>query len=89
MKDYEEKRKRVVWRDAYKKFCNGYIDELNLQNVFTPYELCNDIIGKLEEYSGKLREKDWKYLVLNLEFVEILMYNYGVEAKNITFVSPR
>src|SRR5665213_3879756 len=56
---------------------------LGLQSVHTPYKLCQDIVGKLKEYTGL---DDKKICVLfNIEFVEVLIYDFGVKPENIYF----
>jgi hypothetical protein len=57
---------------------------INLQDVHTPFGLCFEMVGKLGEYTS-LIDKD--YLVFNLEFVDVLMYNYFVEGNRIWFVT--
>ena len=55
----------------------------NLQYVFTPYELCEEITEKLNENTG-LENKN--ILVFNLEFAIVLM-EQGVSPKNITLLT--
>jgi len=86
----EEKEDTVAWRRGYYDFFHNYIplDESDSQNVFTPYTLCREITGKLEEYMCNLKGSDNKeFLALNLEFADVLMYNYGVRAEQITFIT--
>lgn len=77
------------WRKAYFEYCESYIGvgSSNLQNVCTPYNLCYEIVKKLEESSGVLKEKDFRFLCLNLEFVEVLMYDFGVRGDRIWFTT--
>jgi hypothetical protein len=56
----------------------------NLQNVHTPFSLCYNIIGKLKEYTSL---EDKTFLCLNMEWIEILIANYGVKPENIWFVT--
>jgi len=71
-------------RKAYKEYSNDRIpeDALNSQNVFTPYDLCYDIIRKLESKTD-LIDKD--ILIFNLEFAEILIHDFGVSPERIAF----
>lgn len=55
----------------------------NLQNVFTPYSLCNEMIGKLKKYKKEFKGET--FAVFNLEFAEVLMYDYAVDASQIWF----
>ena len=55
----------------------------NLQYVFTPYSLCEEMILKLKENTG-LKEKN--ILVFNLEFA-IVLIEQGVSPGNITFLT--
>ena len=61
---------------------NTYTSEQKLShNVFTPIELCDEIISKIDV-------KNKQILVLfNYEFVFTLVHKYGVERKNITYFS--
>jgi hypothetical protein len=76
-------------RSAYRTFSRTFIppEQSNLQNVFTEYWLCRDIVSKLEECAGTLKDKDWKVLCLNLEFVEIFLHEFGVKAENVEFLT--
>ncbi len=76
-----------AWREVYEEYCKDEIssEELNLQNVFTPYELCEDMIHRLQVYCPIF--KDLKFGVFNLEFADILMYDYGVSGEQITFIT--
>ena len=56
----------------------------NLQTVHTPYSLCKSMISKLNEYCDFT---DKKFLVLNLEFVEVLMYDFDVDRSCIWYVT--
>jgi len=77
----------MAWRETYEDYCKDHIssDELNLQNVFTPYELCEDMIHRLQVYCPIF--KDLKFGVFNLEFADILMYDCGVSGEQITFIT--
>lgn len=55
--------------------------EVDLQKVFTNFELCREIVGHIPDLSGSIA------VVANLEFVYILIC-VGVEAERISFASP-
>ena len=78
-------KERQARRDAYRDYCRERIPEdiSNAQNVFTPYELCYDIIRKLDSKTRNLAKK--RFLVLNLEFAEVLIHDFGVDCGNIEF----
>ena len=78
-------KERQARRDAYRDYCRERIPEnsANAQNVFTPYELCYDIVRKLDSKTRNLAKK--KFLVLNLEFAEILIHDFGVSPGRISF----
>ncbi|MFA7218899.1 MAG: Eco57I restriction-modification methylase domain-containing protein [Synergistaceae bacterium] len=70
-------------RSVYEKFSIDLPNIGNLQNVFTPYSLCKDMIGRLKKYKRKFEGANFS--VFNLEFAEVLMYDYGVKANQIWF----
>jgi hypothetical protein len=71
--------KQQAIREVYQKiFTESSICESNMQNVFTRYELCEDIVDKIKYKS------DTKILVLNLEFAIILMER-GISPNCIDF----
>lgn len=76
-------------REAYKEFSSLYIpvDQSNVQNVFTPFHLCFELMLKLDEYVCMSEHKDWKILCLNLEFVEILLYEFDINRENVWFIT--
>ena len=52
------------------------------QNIHTPFELCHEIVGKLNEYvplDGKSIA-----VLFNVEFVQVFINHYGVRPKNLT-----
>jgi hypothetical protein len=58
------------------------------QNIHTPFSLCGEMLGKLKEEVEKNGErlKDKKIAVLfNVEFIEVLLFDFGIDPKNITF----
>lgn len=59
------------------------------QNVHTPYDLCKEMMGKLKEtceLDGKKLEEQ-KILVLgNVEFMEVLIFDFNVPPENLYFV---
>jgi len=76
-----------AWRLAYKESCQEHIPEgtTNFQNVFTPYDLCYDMIRKLETYLGGFKDKT--FCVFNLEFAEVLCYIFGIDREKVWFVT--
>jgi len=76
---------RRTRRQFYQEWCAEDIldSSPNAQNVFTPYDLCYDIIRKLEtsvkDFSGK------EFFVFNLEFADVLIYDFGVSPEKILF----
>ena len=82
----EREAHREWYASLYNRLGNGVTFEgPNLQNEHTPYDLCYDIIKKLETTSDGIQGN---ILVLfNLEFVEVLVYDYGIESERITFVT--
>jgi len=76
--------KQIALRELYKEKSNEwtYFDD-NLQNVFTPYDLCDNIVSKINGYVN-LNEK--KILVVNLEFA-IVLIEHGHDPNNICFLT--
>lgn len=56
----------------------------NLQNIHTPFNLCSEIVLKLKE-STCLQDKT--FCIFNLEFAEILIYDFSVARENIWFLT--
>lgn len=56
-----------------------------LQNVHTPYDLCDEIVGKLGEHC----DLEYKSIcvLFNLEFLDVLIKDYGVSPSQITFIA--
>lgn len=67
------------------KVCSRTDFPSNQQHVHTPFELCHEIIDRLERSAVSLHDKT--FLVFNLEFVEVLCYDFGVKKENIWFVT--
>ena len=55
-----------------------------LQHTPTAFELCNEIVGKLDKYAH-LNRNTSVAVFFNIEFVDVLIRNYKVPAANITF----
>ena len=73
------------FRDGLKeKICTRQDFYKNQQNVHTPFSLCKEMVGKLKE-SSDLTNKT--ILTINLEFVDILCYDFGVKKENVWFVT--
>lgn len=59
------------------------------QNIHTPYELCKEIIAKNKEICEKngIIFEGQKFLVLfNVEFVEVLIFDFGISPENVYFI---
>lgn len=81
-----EKVEEIAWRNSIKeitKELENYPN--NLQNIHTPFDLCNCIISKLKESMGDFSGKD--FCTFNLEFVDILCYDFNVPLNRIWFVT--
>lgn len=68
------------FRKKLSEICSRKDFPNNRQNVHTPYELCQEMIDRLEK-STELHDKN--FLTMNLEFVEVLIYDYGVDRTKI------
>ncbi|HUU88390.1 MAG TPA: Eco57I restriction-modification methylase domain-containing protein, partial [Candidatus Glassbacteria bacterium] len=75
----------IARRKAYQEWSAEDIldSSSNAQNVFTPYDLCYDIIRKLDSKTRNLSDKE--FLVFNLEFAEVLIHDFGVSPERIAF----
>ena len=56
--------------------------ESNFQQNNTPYSITKRMIDKVDDIKNKSI-----LIMFNLEFLETLIYIYGVDAKNITFIA--
>ena len=86
MDKYQKSVEDEAWRGAIKRVGNEIKDYPdNLQNVHTPFKLCSEILEKLNEHVslGSLGS----ILCLNLEFVDILVHDYGIERGRIWFLT--
>ena len=73
------------WREALRdKVCSRTGFASNAQYVHTPWTFGSEMIGKLRE-SIDLADK--RILAINLEFVELLCYDFGVKKENVWFVT--
>ena len=79
----EKNRNRKVLRNLIKITCES---DGSIQNVHTPYELCEDMIIELVEHTDICSEKDI-LVMFNLEYIPILIEEAGVKAENIWFMS--
>lgn len=73
------------WRNAYKTlfYERRPRHSRNVQNVFTPYGLCEEIVGGARDF---IELSNRNFLVGNLEFA-IILVELGVPKKNILFFS--
>jgi len=99
----ENDKENVAWREAIKEMTlrianksiipldgdinvsNNVNNSKNLQSIHTPFELCFDIIERLKGYVGCFDNKD--FLVFNLEFADVLIYDFGVSKERIWFLT--
>jgi hypothetical protein len=84
MKDTEKTN-----QDSFRKALKEITKEIekypsNLQKIHTPFSLCNCIINRLKEYDD-FEDKD--FCVFNLEFIDVLYYDFGVSLSKIWFVT--
>ena len=77
-----EKLKKEAVRGLIKEICK---EDGSIQNVHTPYSLCEDIIEKAVDYIEDLENKSI-LVMFNLEFIDSLI-DLGIDPKNITFMS--
>jgi hypothetical protein len=76
--------KQLALREYYQEVFQEWISlDNNLQNVFTAYVLCEQMINKICKYC-KLKDK--KILVTNLEFA-IILIEHGVNPEDICFLT--
>lgn len=85
--DLKEKAVTPAYREAYQIYSEKLANSShrNLQNVFTPFSLCYDIIRKLDSYCDGFKDKT--FCVFNLEFLETLCYDFGVASEQIWFIT--
>ena len=75
----------IAFRGGLKAFSDGWIGKPNnLQSIHTPFKLCHDIILKLTEFTSL---DNLTFCCFNIEWVEVLVEDFGVPAKNIWFVT--
>lgn len=76
---------RIAWEDSLRDVTKA-LETLpnNLQNIHTPFGLCHQMITRLETFTS-LRDK--KILCLNLEFIEVLIRDFGIIKENIWFAT--
>jgi len=87
MMDDTARKHKAIWR-ALKRICGNkncwgkgkHLVESNLQHTHTPHWLCQKVISELGRNTG-LCDKD--ILTFNLEFVEVLLYDFGVDRKRV------
>ena len=74
-------------REAIKDYSREIADRPNnLQNIHTPYDLCYDMIMKLRDSVGEFSSLE-RICTFNLEFIEVLCYDFGVVEDKIWFVT--
>ena len=83
LKAVNEKR---AWRNTLRrKICSRADFANNSQYVHTPYDLCHDMVERIDQY-GSLHAVQ-TFLTFNLEFVETLCYSMGIEKNKIWFIT--
>lgn len=82
--EFEVRKVKEAFRAELKLILERKDFARNLQNIHTPYSLCDEMIGKLERNTS-LFDKD--FLVFNIEFCEVLLYNYGISRERIWFIT--
>ena len=76
----------IGWRNALEKtFCSQPEFAQNIQNVHTPFDLCNEMVAKL--WQSFRPNYGSKILTFNLEFVEVLIHEYKVRKETIWFLT--
>ena len=79
-----ETEKRDAFREVLGRFCSRTDFNVNNQYIHTPYELCREMVEKLKS-NTTLTDKI--ILTFNLEFVEVLCYDFAIKRENIWFVT--
>lgn len=80
-----ESWKQEGFRLAFRPFFYQEKGSDGLQYTHTPFSLCKEIISKLGEYA-KIKRKGIRIAVLfNLEFVDVLINDFGADCHSITF----
>lgn len=75
---------KIGFRNKLTQIGNRIDFETNQQNVHTPWELSKDMITQL---STSVNILDKTICVLNLEFVEVLCYDFKVNPEHIYFIT--
>src|ERR1035438_1292181 len=77
---------RRAWRNTLRrKVCSRTDFINNPQYVHTPYDLCHDMVERLDQYTHLPEAQT--FLTFNLEFVEVLCYSMGIEKSKVWFVT--
>ena len=79
-----EEEKTHAFREVLSTICNRKDFTKNLQNVHTPFSLCNEMIM---DWNVLLHCLEKTYLTFNLEFVEVLCYDKRIEKGKVTFIT--
>jgi len=80
----EDKRYKIAFR---KDVVNMYDNDVSLQNIHTPDELCEEVIQQLNEYVDVSNGDKEGLVLFNLEMIYTLIEEDGVNEYNITFLS--
>jgi hypothetical protein len=76
----------IAVREVYEEYTNKICPQDgigNLQNKFTPYQLCSELIEKTKQHIGDFSKKE--FAVFNIEFAEVLIYDFGINISQIWF----
>jgi hypothetical protein len=85
MRTHEELEDKIAFRKAWPVMVEKFKDAPgNLQYIHTPFTLCFEMVSKLSENIDLL---DKKILTINVEFIEVLVYDFNVPRENIWFVA--
>ena len=84
---FEKEGWRPLVKVLTKNGLGGVDMDAGLQGVHTSFKLCYDIVSKLESTSGIDLKNSSICVLFNLEFVDVLVRDFGVPGKNITFVA--
>src|ERR1035437_2452269 len=77
-------QEKIGFREALREMVCSAEFVKNQQYVHTPWPLCIEMVSKLAEATALTG----KYIcTLNLEFVEVLCYDYGVAKESIWFIT--
>ncbi len=83
-KGHDEEVYKKAFREEVKKFTNRKDFKQNVQNIHTPFDLCYKQIKTLEK---EISFFDKDILTFNIEYIEILIYDFKVKREKIWFLT--